>query len=272
MIKERNCLFNQEQGKDMSEETQFVRHEVEEGIAVVTLDRPPVNVLNIPMLQALEITLEILAADHKVRALILGAGGKLFSAGVDVADHTPEKVGEMIPLFDRVCLALTQFPAPTIAAVQGHALGGGCELVLCCDLAVMAEEAKIGQPEIQLAAFAPIAALRLRQLVGYRAAAEIMYTGENLSAERALAIDLVNAVLPADEVEAWANEKAAKIASLSRTAQRLNKQALYLGYEPWEKGLPKIEESYLNELMQTADALEGLAAFQEKRPPTWKHE
>jgi len=255
----------------MNEATHFVDYQIEDGLATITLSRPPLNVLHIPMLQALEAALIELAADHSVRVLMLTADGKMFSAGVDIADHTPEKVGDMIPLFDRVCVQLAQFPVPTIAVVQGHALGGGCELVLCCDLAVLAEDAKIGQPEIQLAAFAPIAALRLRQLVGYRAAAEIMFTGENLSAQVALAMGLVNAVVSADEVAAWAQEKADKITRLSRAAQILNKQALRLGFDPWEKQLPSIEETYLTELMHTADALEGLAAFQEKRTPQWKH-
>ena len=128
----------------------LIRYHTDECVVTLTINRPPLNIINIGLLRLLEEELQSIATDDCVGALVLRAEGKFFSAGVDVADHTPDKVGEMIPLFNRVCQLLIEFPAPTIAAVNGHALGGGCELVLCCDLAVMAEEAKIGQPEIQL--------------------------------------------------------------------------------------------------------------------------
>ena len=144
----------------------FISVETKNGASFLTLKRAPLNVLDIATLTQFESALTELSQDESIRVLVIKAEGKMFSAGVDVADHTPDKVGDMIPLFDRVCRALANFPAPTIAVVHGHALGGGCELVLCCDLAVMTGNAKIGQPEIQLAAIAPIAALRLPQLVG----------------------------------------------------------------------------------------------------------
>jgi len=249
----------------------FLTIEIADGVAALTLNRPPVNVLHLPMLREMDAALVDLAGNEAVRALVVQAAGKLFSAGVDVADHTVDKVGEMIPLFDRVCRALAEFPTPTVAAVQGHALGGGCELVLCCDLAVLAEHAKIGQPEIQLASFAPIAALRLPQLVGYRAAADLMFSGRSLTAAEALQIGLVNAVLPAADVQAWAQAKAAVIANMSRPATRLLKQALLWGYGDWAARLPAVEQLYLQELMATADAHEGLQAFLEKRTPVWRH-
>ncbi|NUQ36525.1 MAG: enoyl-CoA hydratase/isomerase family protein [Caldilineales bacterium] len=249
----------------------FLTIEITDGVAVLTLNRPPVNVLHLPMLRELDAALAALAEDEGVRALIVQAAGKLFSAGVDVADHTADKVGEMIPLFDRVCQALAEFPTPTVAAVQGHALGGGCELVLCCDLAVLAEHAKIGQPEIQLASFAPIAALRLPYLVGYRAAADLMFSGRSLGAAEALQMGVVNAVLPAAEVQDWARAKAAVFAAMSRAAMHLLKRSLLLGYGDWAARLPAIEQVYLQELMATADAHEGLTAFLEKRAPLWRH-
>lgn len=242
------------------------------GVGTVTLNRPPVNVINIPFLKQLGEGIEKLSEDPHVRALILRAEGKLFSAGVDVADHTDEKVGVMIPLFDKVCHQLADFPVPTIAVVHGHALGGGCELVICCDFAVMAAEAKIGQPEIQLAALAPVAALRLPYMIGYRATADMLLTGRSLSAEEALAIGLVNAVVAQDELDKWVEDKVEKLTSLSRVALVLNKRALGLGYENWARNLGDMEDLYLNELMATADAHEGLAAFMDKRPPVWKHE
>jgi cyclohexa-1,5-dienecarbonyl-CoA hydratase len=239
-----------------------VSFEIQNGAATLTFNRPPLNVLNVPLLRQLEEALAELSMSADVRLLILRAEGKLFSAGVDVADHTPEKVGEMIPLFDRVCGALADFPVPTLAAVHGHALGGGCELVLCCDLAVMAESAKIGQPEIQLAAFAPIAAMRLQQMIGYRAAADMLFSGRSLAADEALRVGLVNAVVSAEQFNNWIQEKAAQLTGLSRVALSLTKRALQTGFRNWSESLPELERLYLQE---------GLTAFLEKRQPVWKH-
>lgn len=253
------------------EKTPFISFDIQSGVATLTINHPPVNVINMPVLEQLENALGKLSGDDSVRALILRAEGKMFSAGADVADHTADKVGKMIPLFDRVYRALADFPVPTFAAVHGHALGGGCELVLCCDLAVMAEKAKIGQPEIQLAALAPVAALRLPYLVGYRAAADIMFTGRNLTALEALEVGLINAVVPAKQINAWVQEKTGQIAGLSRAAMTLLKRALLTGYGDWAKSGADLERLYLDDLMSTADAHEGLAAFMEKRKPEWKH-
>jgi cyclohexa-1,5-dienecarbonyl-CoA hydratase len=255
-----------------SKQDQFITFEIQEGVAHLTLNRPPVNVLHIPMLHQLDTALEALSRNTDVRVLILQAEGKMFSAGVDVADHTADKVDEMIPLFNRVCVSLVEFPVPTIAVVHGHALGGGCELVLCCDFAVMSEDAKLGQPEIQLAAIAPIAAVRLSQFVGHRVAADLLFTGRTLTAIDAREFGLVNAVLPADEVAKWAHEKAAQIAGLSRAAQILNKRAMLLGMDDGWNALPELERLYLQDLMNTKDANEGISAFIEKRQPEWKHE
>jgi cyclohexa-1,5-dienecarbonyl-CoA hydratase len=254
-----------------SQNDQFIAYHFQDGIGSLTLDRPPLNVLHIPMLAQMEAVLGELAQDESLRVLVVQAEGKLFSAGVDVADHTVEKVGQMIPLVDRVCRSLADFPTPTIAAVHGHALGGGCELVLCCDLAVMAEGAALGQPEIQLASIAPVASLRLPYLTNYRTAADMLLTGRRISASEALQAGLVNAVVPPDQLETWVNERAQALASLSRAAVTLAKRTLLLGCARWAEALPAVEHLYLEDLMGTADAHEGLAAFMEKRPPVWQH-
>ncbi|HEX6305798.1 MAG TPA: enoyl-CoA hydratase-related protein [Anaerolineales bacterium] len=250
---------------------QFITSHIQDGILHVSLNRPPVNVLHIPMLQELESILDSMAQDEAVRVLVLQAQGKLFSAGVDIADHTADKVGEMIPLVDRVCSHLAGFPVPTIARVHGHALGGGCEMVLCCDLAVMAEEASLGQPEIQLAAVAPVAALRLPYLVGYRAAADMLFSGRRFTATEAQQVGLVNAVVAAGELDGWVREKAESLSALSRAALVLAKRALLLGFSKWTQAMPEMERLYLEDLMNTADAHEGLRAFMDKRPPQWQH-
>jgi cyclohexa-1,5-dienecarbonyl-CoA hydratase len=250
---------------------QFITYHFQDGIGTLTLDRPPLNVLHIPMLAQMEAVLDDLAGDESLRVLVVRAEGKLFSAGVDVADHTAEKVGEMIPLVDRVCRSLADFPTPTIAAVHGHALGGGCELVLCCDLAGMAEGAVLGQPEIQLASIAPIASLRLPYFTGYRTAADLLFTGRRMSASEALRAGLVNAVVSRDQLQTWVIDKARALAGLSRAAVALAKRALLLGYARWADAMPEVEHLYLKDLMSTADAHEGLSAFMEKRSPVWQH-
>lgn len=249
----------------------FINVETKNGASTLTLNRAPLNVLNIAALSGLESTLTELSRDENIRVLILRAEGKMFSAGVDVADHTPDKVGEMIPLFDHACQLLANFPCPTLAVVHGHALGGGCELVLCCDLAVMAENAKIGQPEIQLAAFAPIAAMRLPLMVGYRNAADMLLTGRALTSDEALKLGLVNAVVPTDGLEQWVQEKVTQLSGLSRVALTMTKHALQSGFGDWDASASELERLYLDELMKSEDAHEGLAAFMEKRPAVWKH-
>ncbi len=244
--------------------------QIEEGIGRLTLNRPPLNILNIEMLVALEAALEKASADQTLRLLVLQANGKLFSAGVDIADHTAERVNEMIPLFNRVCHALATFPVPTLAVVHSHALGGGCELLLCCDMSVAAENAKIGQPEIKLATFAPIAALRLPSLVGHALTAELLFTGETLRAAEAVRFGLVNRAVPADELEATAGKIITSLQTMSAVALRLCKKALTLNAPTWDS-LEAVEALYLQDLMSTSDVQEGLTAYQEKRSPNWQH-
>jgi cyclohexa-1,5-dienecarbonyl-CoA hydratase len=250
----------------------FVQWQVNDGAGYLTFKRPPVNVINIELLHELASALESAAKEKTLRVLVLRSEGKMFSAGVDVADHTADKVNEMISLFDRVCTSLLDFPTPTLAAVQGHALGGGCELALCCDLIVAVENANFGQPEIKLAVVAPIAALRMPALIGYRRAAELLFTGDNVSAGEAASLGLINRAVPADQFESTVDQFVNKLTSLSAPALQMCKRAVRLGADCWNlKHLPAMEKLYLNDLMLTEDANEGVASFMEKRAAVWKH-
>jgi cyclohexa-1,5-dienecarbonyl-CoA hydratase len=251
---------------------EFIGWSAEDGVGRLTLQRPPLNVLNIAMLRELCAALEAAARVEALRVLILRAADstRMFSAGVDVADHTADTVGEMIPLFDRVCQRLADFPAPTLAVVHGHALGGGCELALCCDLVIAVEGANFSQPEIRLATIAPIAALRLPALIGYRRSAEMLFTGEAVNALEAARLGLINHAVPADELDHVVTHYLGQLRGLSAPALRLCKRALRLGADGWAN-LPAVEKLYLDDLMDTADAREGVAAFLEKRSPTWRH-
>ena len=250
---------------------EFIRFELAEGVGTLILNRPPVNVISTAMLLELEHALQKAGSDPELKVLQLRAEGKLFSAGVDVADHTPDRVGEMIRLFDRVCQILVEFPVPTIAVVQGHALGGGCELVICCDMAWMAEGAKIGQPEIKLAAIAPIAALRLPTLIGPRRAAQMLFSGESIDARQAEKIGLVNGSGPMDDIEKAVGEVTEQLAALSAAATRVNKKGYLMGIRGWQAAVDEMEHLYLEELMVLEDTQEGLKAFMEKREPVWQN-
>ncbi|MBZ5538670.1 MAG: enoyl-CoA hydratase/isomerase family protein [Acidobacteriia bacterium] len=254
----------------MSGNLQFVDWTSGDGIGRLTLNRPPLNIMNIPMLREMERVLEEAGSDDTLRVLILAAKGKLFSAGVDVTDHTPDRVHEMIPLFDRVCAALATFPVPTLAAVHAAALGGGCEIAMCCDLVIASENASFGQPEIRLASFAPVAAVRLPALVGYRKAAEMLFTGDSIDAKDAAQIGLINRAVPSGEFESSVEQMAGKLGDLSAIALRMCKEALRVTTGRWAS-LADMERLYLEKLMSTEDAHEGLAAFLLKRAPEWKH-
>ncbi len=248
----------------------FMSWHVTDGVAHLTLRRPPLNILNIDMLRELETALDTIGREAALKVLIVRAEDTLrvFSAGVDVADHTADKVGVMIPLFDRVCTALVNFPAPTLAVVHGHALGGGCELALCCDLIIAAEAANFAQPEIKLATFAPIATLQLPDLIGYRRAAELLFSGEAIGAAEAARIGLINRAVPSAELDRAVDHMVGQLSALSAAALRVCKRALRLGADSW-RSIPALEDLYLKELMSTHDAHEGLTAFLEKRAPVW---
>ncbi len=250
---------------------EFIRYELKQGVAALTLNRPPANVINIAMLRELERALQVAGANPELKVLQLRAEGKLFSAGVDVVDHTPDRVDEMIRLFDRVCQNLAEFPVPTMAVVHGHALGGGCELVLCCDMAWMAEGAEIGQPEIKLAVIAPIAALRLPRIVGPRWAAQMLFSGELVDARTAAEIGLVNASVPPEDLDRTVVEVTNQLSSLSAAASRVNKKGYLVGMRGWQTSIAEIEEIYFEELMALEDTQEGLNAFMEKREPVWQN-
>ncbi len=248
-----------------------IRLAAQDGVARLSLHRPPANVLNLDALRELSAAVDRVARDATLKLLVLSAEGKQFCAGVDVADHTPQRVGEMIPAFDRLCRALAELPCVTLAVVQGHALGGGCELVTCCDLALMARGARIGQPEIRLAAVAPIAALRLPALVGPRWAARLLFTGEPVEADQAAAIGLVSEAVAPEALGAAVDAWVEQLRGLSTPALRLLKRAFQLGVDSWVGEIPSVERLYLDGLMRTEDAQEGVKAFLEKRQPVWRN-
>jgi cyclohexa-1,5-dienecarbonyl-CoA hydratase len=237
------------------------------GVARVTMNKPPLNVIDIAMMEEMDAALKSLKGDS-AKVIVIAAAGKAFSAGVDIADHTPDKVGMMIAKFHAIFHTLWSLEQPIVAAVQGAALGGGCEVALGCDFIVASERAKFGQPEIKVGVFAPIATLVLPRLIARNKAMELLLTGDTIDAREAERFGLVNAVAPEAEFSAKVDAFVARLTALSGVVLRHSKRAVKLGLE---QGLSAIEKAYLVDLMKTEDAVEGLNAFMEKRVPVWKN-
>lgn len=242
------------------------------GVARLKLNRPPLNVLHIAMMRELCAALDEVAADETLSVLVITGAGRAFCAGVDVADHTPDRVQEMLEVFHGAIRRVLRLELPVVAALNGAALGGGWELGMVCDLVLALEDAKIGLPEIQLAVFPPVAAALMPRLIGPQRALELILTGGVVPATEGLRLGLVNRVFPADSFAAGVDALVGQLAALSRPVLRLAKRAVREGQGVgFATALERVEGLYLNELMRLADPQEGLAAFMEKRRPTWKH-
>jgi cyclohexa-1,5-dienecarbonyl-CoA hydratase len=203
---------------------------------------------------------------------VFRAAGKAFCAGVDVGDHTADKVRDMIELFHGIFRKLAATDALTIAAVNGAALGGGCELACFCDIVLAADRAKLGQPEVQVGVFPPVAACTLPLQIGVRKAVELNAIGATIGADEAHRIGLVSHVYPAGEFDQHVGAYLDDIRKLSRPVVRLAKKATVLVARPSILAhLERVEQLYLDELMALSDAHEGIAAFIEKRAPAWSH-
>lgn len=255
----------------MEEGFKAILLEVKEGVGRITMNRPPLNILNIETMQEIVRALESLRSDSRVKVVVIAAQGRAFSAGVEVREHTAEKVGEMVKSFDRIFHLLAATPQPTIALVQGAALGGGCELALFCDMVLASERAQFGQPEIKVGVFPPIAAIMLPRLIDRKRALELILTGESIDAQEAARLGLVNQVVPEDKLEETLGALLKKLTSLSGPVLRITKKAVYQGLDAdWRELLERVDRIYLEELMATEDTEEGLRAFLEKRGPVWK--
>lgn len=247
-----------------------VLFEVRDGVARVTLNRPPLNILNIATIEELHGAIEQ-AAVQDVKVLAIGHQGKAFSAGVAIEDHTPDKVPEMLDKFHGLFRLLQSMAVPSVALVDGMALGGGCELAVFCDMVIASERATFGQPEIKVGVFPPVAAVLFPHLVGRNRALELLLTGRTIGAAEAKTIGLINQVYPVENFAEKAEEFVGSLTSLSAPVLKLAKRAVDQSlYSSVLDGIAAAERLYLGELMKTEDAHEGLAAFLEKRKAEWK--
>lgn len=246
--------------------------DIRESVARITLNQPPLNILDIPMIGEIHSALARVRSESDVKLLVIDHQGKAFSAGVSIMDHTPDKVAEMIEKFHGVFRLLNSLTVPSLALVDGMALGGGCELAVFCDMVIASERATFGQPEIKVGVFPPVAAVLFPHLIGRNRALELLLTGDVIEAAEAKAIGLINRVIPAQSFREKTDEFISKLVSLSGPVLRMTKRAVDRDLAAsLDEGIAAVEQIYLGELMKTEDAREGLDAFLEKRKPIWKN-
>ncbi|MBI4723005.1 MAG: enoyl-CoA hydratase/isomerase family protein [Candidatus Stahlbacteria bacterium] len=244
-----------------------------DGVVKITLNRPPLNILNIEMMNEMNTVFDGLQKET-LKLLVIQGGAppqvKAFCAGVDVSEHTDDKVNEMMTTFHKMFKLLNSVPAVSIAVVNGVALGGGCELATFCDIVIASEIAKFGQPEIRVGVFAPVAAVILPHLIGRNRAIELLVTGNTIDGKEAERIGLINHCFAVDGFQNKVDEFISRIASMSASILQLTKRAVDKAlYSSVVNSIEPIEELYLKELMNTEDVHEGLRAFLDKRIPKW---
>lgn len=244
--------------------------EIDDAVARITLRNPPLNVIDIPMMDELARALQEVESQAQVSVIVFRGEGNSFSAGVEVAAHTPDKVEEMLLKFHGVIRALVASKRVTVAAVHGHCLGGGAELAMVCDLVYSTEGAQWGFPEIKLGCYPPVACTALAALVGQKRAAELVLTGRTISGRDAAEFGLATHAVPEKQLAATVQACVEQLLRLSPAALAVAKKASYAWDSMhFDKGLARAEKIYFEDLMKTADAHEGIRAFMEKRQPKW---
>lgn len=253
---------------------QFLKCWDADGVAWISINRPPLNIIDISTARELSDAVgKVREREEALSALVITSEGeRAFSAGVDVADHTEDKAEAMLDAVHSIFRALDPLSLPTVAALKGLALGGGCELALCCDMVVAAENLRIGLPEIKVGVYPPLAAGILAALIPPKRAFEMLLGGNPLTAEEARAAGLVNRVFPLSTFDEEVAAFLRTFTSLSRPVLRSAKKGLRAARRrSFSQALATVERIYLDQLMATEDAREGLAAFLERRAPAWKN-
>ncbi|MEM1538722.1 MAG: enoyl-CoA hydratase/isomerase family protein [Candidatus Nezhaarchaeales archaeon] len=250
----------------------LINYDVKDGVARITLNRPPLNVMNTEMIQEVRNALIEAGRSDNVKLVVITGSGRAFSAGADVRDHMPDRVEAFMKAFNDLLITILDLDKPVIAAVNGYALGGGCELALACDLVIATSNAQIGQPEVNVGVYPPLAVVLMPKLLGWFKAFELVTIGDPISGEEAARIGLVNKAVPAEKLEEEVVRLTSKLLEKSPMVLKLTKKALKAagGIEEVKALLRKATDIYMNELMKTEDAVEGLKAFLEKRKPVWK--
>ncbi len=242
-------------------------------VCSITLNKPPLNIIDLAMIEELCAALEEVESQPETNVIVFrGSGPKGFSAGVSIQDHKPDRAPYVIPRFNDIFRLLAKTDKVTVAVVHGICLGGGCELATMCDLIIAAESAKLGQPEIKLGQPPPVGLILMPYLMGYRKAAELLFTGASIGAREAQSLGLVNRVVPEDQLsqslEDLLREITAHSGAILRHTKNMLRRAAGLDFE---KALQESENYFVQTILKTEDAKEGIFAFLEKRAPQWTH-
>jgi cyclohexa-1,5-dienecarbonyl-CoA hydratase len=244
--------------------------EKKDGVAKLIINKPPLNILDIDTLEEMNQALAELRTDDEVKVVVItGAGEKAFSAGVAVGDHLGEKLPKMVEVFHRLFILLVEVDKPTIAVVNGLALGGGCEIVAGCDMAIATEKAQLGQPEIKLGVYPPPASVLFPRLIGRRKAFELILSGDSISAREAERIGLVNKAVPDNEFEKATEEFIKRFTANSGLTLTQARRALYRNFDLDFHDALEVTGADATMVMAEENSIEGLKAFLEKRKPVW---
>jgi len=261
-------------GTPVSSQQDVVRVETLDDGAIwhVRLNTPKANIIDADKVAALTALFEHARREPLVRAIILEGEGPNFSFGASVQEHLPAECARMLESFHGLFRTMLDAAIPTLAAVRGQCLGGGLELVAFCNRVIASEDARLGQPEIMLGVFAPVASLLLAERMGRGAAEDLLLSGRAIDAAEALRLGLVDEIHadPGETALAYARTHLVPRSSSSlRMAVRVSRADFA---ERFRRNIKQLESLYLSDLMRTSDANEGLQAFLNKRPPVWKHE
>jgi cyclohexa-1,5-dienecarbonyl-CoA hydratase len=250
--------------------TSRVDLEVKASIAHVTLSNPPLNVIDLQMAQLLLERLAEIESRSDISVILFEGDSNTFSAGVDIKAHLPERIREMLTSFHAAIRAIVASSKITIAAVSGTCLGGGAELAMVCDMVYTARDTRWGFPEIKLACYPPVAAVALATLIGQKRASELILTGHQFSGDEAAAMGLANRAVESGQLESVVERTLHELRTLSPMALAHAKEAIYAWDAiHFDKGLARAEKIYLDKLISTADAREGIIAFLDKRTAKW---
>lgn len=252
----------------MSAQYQRITVDLQPFVARITLNNPPLNIIDREMIDELSLALADIERRPGILAIVFAGSERVFSAGVDIGSHEPRSFEPMLRKFHAVIAAIANSRKLTMAVVRRHCLGGGAELALMCDLIYCCPDAIFGFPEIKLASYAPVAMVALSAIIGQKRAAEMLLTARTISAQEAREMGLVNGV--ASDPVTLSTETMSRVQQFSPAALGIAKKAFYAWHSiHFDKGLARSEQIYIDELMKTEDAKEGIKAFVEKRRAKW---
>lgn len=254
-------------------ELNLIDFRVEHDVARIGLNRPEAsNALSLAALEEIDYAVGRLELNEDVKLVIFTGSDRAFSSGLDIAEHTDENVYQLLEAFHQIIRRLMELESVSISVVKGMALGAGCELATSCDFCFAAEGSKLGQPELKAGLFPSVAPVIYPRLIGLHRTYEMILTGRVYEAREAEAIGLITRSVVPDQLDAEVDKWTQFLQGFSTPVLRLARRAISDAVNlPFEEGLRHVEEVYLNQLVATEDAREGVRALRERRQPVWKH-